>query len=56
LDNSLQVYESGFFDVAKATFHSGLRPVSADDIPIIGKLKMFQIKKILFSPENYFSF
>ena len=37
LENTQKVFRDGYIDASKAEYFAGLRPVSADDIPIIGK-------------------
>ena len=40
LKSSLDLYKHGYIQENDAHFFSGLRPVSADDIPMIGKTKI----------------
>ena len=42
LEDASKVFKPGFFDESKAEYFAGLRPVCADDIPIIGKLLLNQ--------------
>ena len=37
LENTEKVFANGYIDASKREDFAGLRPVSADDIPIIGK-------------------
>ena len=37
LENTEKVFKNGYIDASKREYFAGLRPVSADDIPIIGK-------------------
>jgi D-amino-acid dehydrogenase len=41
LDQATSLFESEYLDVAKAQFHTCLRPVSPDDVPVIGATQKY---------------
>ena len=40
LDQAKKLFPPGYIDESRATFHSCIRPVSADDVPFIGQTKV----------------
>ena len=42
LKSSIDLYKQGYIQENDAHFFSGLRPVSADDIPMIGKCPLIK--------------
>ena len=51
MESTVEMYKSDFLQMDKAEYFSGLRPVCADDVPIIGKF-LQKMRRETFLNEN----
>ena len=52
MESTIEMYKSDFLQMDKAEYFSGLRPVCADDVPIIGKFLQKMHRETFLNENN----